>query len=76
MIALPRYLRIAIEEMADGHHDRVCSSHVRDLVALDGWRLISDTVESDVSNFELWYRAEYGQAALPPGTFHHMSTFQ
>ena len=76
MIKLPRYLRIVCEDMADGHHDRVCSSHVRDLVALSGWRLISETIVQDVTHYELWYRAEYGQAALPPGTFHHMSTFQ
>lgn len=76
MIALPDYLRTACEDMAAREHARVCASHVRDLVALTGWRLISDTVEADVSNYETWYRAEYGQAALPAGTFHHMGTFQ
>lgn len=75
MIALPPYLYAIIEDMAEGHHDRVCASHVRDLVALSGWRLISDTVEADVSNYEIWYRAEYGQAVLPAGTFPHMGTF-
>lgn len=75
MIALPTYLRAACEDMASGDHDRVCASHVRDLVALYGWRLTSDTVEADVSNYEIWYRAEYGQAVLPAGTFPQMGTF-
>jgi hypothetical protein len=75
MIALPTYIRVACEDMSEGHHDRVCASHVRDLVLVEGWRLISDTVEADVSNYEIWYRAEYGQSALPPGTFHTVGTF-
>lgn len=75
MIALPTYLRAACEDMAEGQFARVDSSHVRDLVLVEGWRLISDTVAADVSNYEVWYRAEYGQAVLPAGTFPQMGTF-
>lgn len=71
MNALPRHLRLACEAMARGDYDEVHSSHVREIFALDGWRLISTTIEDDISDYDTWYRAECGRSAFPMGTIIH-----